>query len=699
MKGNWFQRAYRAITKGAAYVPFMSSFAARLGNYGALVRRDYLKEYKNWVFACVQARAEEVSNLKLVLKKDGEVVDAHEVLDLLDKVNPRMTRHELFYATQAFLDLDGNAFWYLARDNNGQGKIQEIYILRPDRISIVGSKGNPLDVEGYVFTQPDGQRVPFGPNQILHFKNFNPLGGHPFPHRGMGIVEAASWAIETDNESRAYNLTFFKNSARPDGILTTAGDAAMDSDEFKRLREEWNSEHQGSDNASKVAVLGGGVTWTEIERSQKDMDFYNGRTFSRDEILALFRVPKSILGIVEDVNRANAEATIYIFALRTIAPLMQHIVDYLNEFLLSELDENLKFEFESPVVEDRKKDLDEYAAALPAGTSWMTINEVREREGLPRVAGGDGLYVPLTSTEVAVVVPEPVKVALVASRKEVSPAKGVAESAVEKLLTSRTAKTELPVTKEREQLTKKAVKALTAEQKGNYIELYKRTLANNRGPLVSALHGYFSVQEKEVMERAKRVMKFRPAKLSVKGVDDFLFNEDEAISAGINLITPFISEYIKNSGGVAAALVGLANFNPNTDSLNKFTKDRAKYFAESINGTTSEALLASIKEGLDAGEDLGQIESRIATVYGEAKGARTQMIARTEVSAASNEGVKGAYQQAGVDEWQWVVVSPEDEDCRENDGAVVKIGDPFPDGDTQPPVHPNCECTTIPVFD
>jgi SPP1 gp7 family putative phage head morphogenesis protein len=140
-------------------------------------------------------------------------------------------------------------------------------------------------------------------------------------------------------------------------------------------------------------------------------------------------------------------------------------------------------------------------------------------------------------------------------------------------------------------------------------------------------------------------------------------------------------------------------FDADTAVLQAFIANRAQYFSKTINDTTRESLLTSIKEGLDNGETLSDIETRIAGVYDIATGSRTQMIARTEISAASNEGAKGAYQQAGVDEWEWAVVNPQDEDCLGNDGEVVKIGDAFSDGSIQPPdPHPNCECTTIPVF-
>jgi HK97 family phage portal protein len=692
---NWFQKTAFGLLKKAATAnaPFISSVAASyLTNPVMLFNSDYIKQYKNWVFACVQARAEEVGNVHFELYVGDEIVDDHEVLDLLNKPNPYMTRHDFLMAHQAFLDLDGNSFWFLSRANDGKGAIAEMYLLRPDRVSIVPDKTNPLAVSGYVFTQPDGARIPFDPQEILHFKNFNPLGWHPFPHRGMGIVEAAIWAIETDNEAREWNYKFFKNSARPDGILTTPGDAAMDPDELLRIRAEWDATHNGSSNASRVAILGGGLSWTEIARSQKDMDFVQQRTFSRDEILALFRVPRTIVGITDDVNRANADASIYVFSLRTVKPLMQRLSDHISEMLLPEYGDDLTMDFASPVAEDRKESMDVYAAGLSQG--WLTINEVREQEGLPVVDAGNSLYMPLNMVPVAETTPEPA-IAPKAAKKgkgKKKRTKSIASEAVEKLIESRKAKGTLPAAKKTF-----TVKSISPEVKEKYINIWKSNLQISQTPLRNALVSYFEKQEAEVLANARHIMKRRTKAALKKGLFDFLFDAGEAQTASISLITPFIKDYIERSGGAAADLMG-STFDANTQTLQKFIEKRSQYFADTINGTTKEALLTSIKDGLDNGENLSQIESRIGSVYDIAKGSRTQMIARTEISAASNQGAIGAYQQAGVAQIEWAVVDPTDADCLENDGQVVGIGEAFNSGDTEPPVHPNCECTTIPVF-
>ena len=565
--------------KGVVRAPFTANMLQRFSsnNYSPLLGRDFLKEYRNWVFACATARGEEVGNIKLILKKDGEEIFKHEILDLLNAVNPYMTKHDLFEATQIFKDLDGNAFWYLARDGeDGKGKIREIYILRPDKVRLVIDPQNPLLVQGYAYVQPDGKIIPFTPSEILHHKNFDPTANHPFPHKGMGIVQAAAFAIDTDNEARAWNLNFFKNGARPDGILTTDGDSAMDPAEYKRLQEEWNEEHGGSSNAHKLAVLSGGLKYQEITRNQKDMDFLGQRTFSRDEILALFRVPKTIIGITDDVNRANADASVYVFALRTIKPLMQKLVDTLNEFLIPQFNEpGLRFDFASPVPEDRIARTAEYTAGH---NKWLSTNDIRRIEGLLVTENGEKLYgqmgqepideTPVPDTAKGVKPKKP-------SRKGAQPAAEIkdaslGEQAVAKFIA------QMPKTKQQKNADRKG---LSADEKTAHIEAWKKRI-NNFGPLKKKLSAYFTAQEKEVLANVKDELKGLEAKeYRLKGVQDMLFDYDKALQTGISMITPFIQQYIEESGKAGNESAGGDGFSMNERRVRDFIPKRAEYFA------------------------------------------------------------------------------------------------------------------------
>jgi phage portal protein BeeE len=70
-----------------------------------------------------------------------------------------------------------------------------------------------------------------------------------------------------------------------------------------------------------------------VKVTQKELDFVESRRFTRDEVLAIFKVPKIIIGITDDVNRASAvvaESTFYKVCIR---PLTKQIEEKLQEEL------------------------------------------------------------------------------------------------------------------------------------------------------------------------------------------------------------------------------------------------------------------------------------------------------------------------------------------------------------------------------
>lgn len=153
-------------------------------------RINGIKEYKSWVYTASNARARRVSTLKLVLKKNGEIVDKHPFLDVMKKVSKGMSPYQLYFGTQIYLDLTGNAYWYLTKDT--AGNVVGIYLLNPEQVKLVASKDNALEVAYYKL----GQNIQLPPEDVVHFKNFNPKAQHPYPHYGMSVLEAISWSIQ-----------------------------------------------------------------------------------------------------------------------------------------------------------------------------------------------------------------------------------------------------------------------------------------------------------------------------------------------------------------------------------------------------------------------------------------------------------------------------------------------------------------------
>jgi hypothetical protein len=213
---------------------------------------------------------------------------------------------------------------------------------------------------------------------------------------GMSPVQAGAEYIDNDNYAQEFNRLFFLNGARPVGFLETEMIAET---QIEALKEGFSSIHQGIDNMQKIAVLPKGVKWSATGSSPKDMDFKNLSEDSKERILAVMGVSKTILGTAEsDTNRATAETADYVFSKRVVKPHMLLICAFLNERLIPRYGDNLYLSFIDPVPEDRAARTTEMQTAS-GGVPIITQNEARDEfMGLGPVEGGDKLLIPNTMT-------------------------------------------------------------------------------------------------------------------------------------------------------------------------------------------------------------------------------------------------------------------------------------------------------------
>lgn len=352
-------------------------------------RKDY---YTGIVYSCVDAIAQAVSSTGFDLyqnQKSGEPKEImkHPVLDLLLRPNAYQTSVDLLYLLSSHIDTQGRAVIYPvpSKATSLGGIVKnpvELWALDPSRLRVVAGKGF---IEGYVYRNPQGVDVPFMPNELIVIQR-----PHPFnQYEGVSTIEMARLTIEADLNAQYFNKSFFANSATPNGALST--EQLVDDDVWKRIKEQWDEQYKGVSNAHKTLLLEGGLKYQAFQPTQKDMEFVSQRGFSRDEILAIFKVPKTIVAITDDVNRANAETSDYVFASRVVKPRLELIFEKLNRFLLPMFGDNdsLELIYDDPVPENKELELAEDTQAV---NKWLTINEVRAKRGYEPIEGGDVLY-------------------------------------------------------------------------------------------------------------------------------------------------------------------------------------------------------------------------------------------------------------------------------------------------------------------
>jgi HK97 family phage portal protein len=277
-------------------------------------------------------------------------VTRHAALDLWTRPNPWQTGQEFREATQQHLDLVGESWWVIATDPRAPTLPLELWNVRPDRMAPVPHRTR--FISGYIYTGPDGEQIPLNAGEVIQIKYPNPLD----PYRGLGPVQSILVDLDAARYSAEWNRNFFINSAEPGGIIEVP--EKLNDDEFKELTARWREQHQGVSAAHRVAVLEK-AKWVDRTISQRDMQFVQLRNISREVIREAFGIHGHVLGLSEDVNKANAEAGATSFGKFLVRPRLCRFKEAVNARLLPRFGATapgLEFDHADPEPPDRESD-------------------------------------------------------------------------------------------------------------------------------------------------------------------------------------------------------------------------------------------------------------------------------------------------------------------------------------------------------
>lgn len=725
------KKAEKSIEK----VPPVDAVAASYPVPPARKAEDYLLGYNGYSYTAISAIAQELAVIDLHLytskmtpkgPETQEIVE-HESISLLHYCNEFTTFYDILEGTQIYLELVGEAFWVILRDGDElKGIPREIYLLRPDWIRIVPDP--KTFIKEYIYTPGGnlGNAIKFKRENIIHFKYFNPIN----PYRGRGSIQAGAMPIDIHNFAQDWNRNFFFNNATPSAVFTT--DRKYSKPVLDRFLESWQNTYGGRKNAHKVAFMSGGFKLEKLGMAAKELDFTQQQTIMRDDILAIFKVPKTVLGLTDDVNKANAEATTRAFMERVITPRMRKFVAQLNEFYLPMFNETgLFIDFTDPSPEDVELKLKTYENAL--NFHWMTINEVRAMENLEPLEGGDEIVLPLQTPDQE----EPIKMIARATPKTKRVKYDIP-------LTLRQPKHMMhvppkrPIEIEKERIAKKIkgdirilvselLKKQSTEKKLIWSkeerEAFWRQFANKteerESNMKKMLRRLWEEEEKEVIIN---IDNFKSYKIGIsKGkVSSALPSLKDLIKRWTAVLIPFEREMVFEEGNQTLDFVGTGGqLDMTTDNVVKFVRTNGVKLIREINKHTREELRKTIEEGLKEEESISQLKARVRKTFAEFSATRAENIARTEVIRASNFATEEAYIQSGVvAEKEWLTsrdarVCPY---CDSMDGRRLGLGKEFfkkgdkleIEGSTldfdlldidTPPLHPQCRCTLIPVIE
>lgn len=346
---------------------------------------EQLRNYQSWVYAAVNAIAQEIARQRPYLYLNTGQAEhehlplphQHPLCRLLEHPNPWLTPWEMWYLTVVYLELTGNCFWYLAEstsDDRRLGVPAEVWIVPTPWVKVIPDARE--FVKGYAIAAPGMPVQTFAPSEIIHLKYPNPLD----PHYGLSPLQANALTVDANTELLKSRYQTFLAGPRPGVVLQT--EQTLTDQTVQRLEDKLTEKFSGRANWHRPMILEQGLTASPWTLTPAEMDYLNSARMTRDEILAIFRVPPAITGIVENLGLGGQIwfGSRIMFCEGTIQPKLDLIGQALTRDLGCRYGPDVVITFPdcSPrVLEERRKD-DEIDARL----GLRTYNEIRRGRGL-----------------------------------------------------------------------------------------------------------------------------------------------------------------------------------------------------------------------------------------------------------------------------------------------------------------------------
>ena len=715
-----------------------------MGKYGVdLDQQSKLNSYQGIVYACVSLIGESMGGqYEPVLKQrrgdQWETLDNHELLSLLknpsgDNDAEPLSQFELFEATASFIALQGECYWYMV-PGRVTGKPKEIVILRPDKVGIdIDDYGQ---VNGYFIRRAAGNPIPLEVNEILHFKLFNPKN----PYHGMSPIDAGAVEIATDQFAKTFTRNFFKNNAGLSGVLNVKGEVTKNA--FQKFVRAWRDKYEGVDNAGKVAIVRDSeASFTKVGLGLNELDMKALRDMSKDDVRMMFKVPKPLLGDADGagLGRGNVESLEYIFAKYNLDPKMVRF-DSILQIALRRYwgDEGTVIHHVNIIPADKEHELNERDKGVDR---WKTRNEIRDEEGLDAIDGADALRANISTYDISEDLAPPVEDEPAddepapedepATDDEENTEDDDAEKAIGvgfwgyKIIRTESGRLALVRIKADSASDKKKDKndttsgSLNENKKENFRLSLMRNQTKYEKKYRKQVIPILEAQEAEVKKNLEA--KSSDKAFMTKDYDEKLFDDAQADKEFQDELIPVLEATVATQGALALIYAGEEEKEFKvTQSLLQIITENTEKMAKNFNDETLAKLNATLSEGVTNGESLSKLKKRVEAVYSKAKGYRSLRIARTETLKASNDATNQAYEQTGyVKEKKWYANPGHCKQCEAFDGKSITLKSSFlaqgetytyqdEDGNEKtvensydsvdnPPLHPSCRCTIIPV--
>lgn len=382
---NWLGKRIRA-TDGSFWTAFYggSSYAGK-----SVTPESALTISAVW--SCVRLISETIATLPLGVyreDRDGrkQADKSHPLYRVLhDLPNADFTAAEFWEGATACLLLWGNAY---AEKYISDGQVRALTLLRPEYMSVRRANDGSLE---YVYSDAnmEGRRRIYSESEIFHIRGFGvglDVGLSPitYARHSLGSVLAADEAAGK----------MFANGVRPTGILTI--DQVLTKEQRSQVKANIVEPMAGSSNAGGIFTLEAGMKFQPISMNPEDAQMLETRSFHVEEVCRWFRVPPFMIGHTEKSTSwgTGLEQQNIAFLTYALRPYLTRIEQAVKRQLIKPEERAsiyAEFNLEGLLRADSAGRAALYSQGAQNG--WITRNEIRAKENLHPIDGGDVLTV------------------------------------------------------------------------------------------------------------------------------------------------------------------------------------------------------------------------------------------------------------------------------------------------------------------
>ena len=208
------------------------------------------------------------------------------------------------------------------------------------------------------------------------------------PLHGVSPLAAAASAAGINLSLTASQQAFFSQMRRPSGYLSS--DHKMSSENITALRAAWDEQSRGLATGG-MPILANGLKFEPLGMTAVDAEIINSMKATNEDLARAMAVPPPLIGMLDHSTLGNVESLINAWLSLSLGGLIEKFERSLDRlFKFDSRTNRVEWDVSALLRSDLTARIESYSKMVTGGIA--SPNEIRRRENLTALPGGDNLF-------------------------------------------------------------------------------------------------------------------------------------------------------------------------------------------------------------------------------------------------------------------------------------------------------------------